>query len=230
MNEKRFLEMLSESEEGLREAGLLAMAQEWARTGDLPPSTELAVLVPAAQAMAAWTAWRTQVAYSMPCLEAIEAIEEHAPRDRAGDGRTQHLVEIGAGLGIWTAILRARALVRDPDHPGDFVATDDAPRPGTFTHVARLGATRSVEGWPERDVLVASPSYGPDLPFGAALAMAPGRLLFWYEGAPQRVGYQGAVIFARMLAQEFEPEGDDLELDNLWGTKDVLSIHRRLAR
>lgn len=220
MNEKRFLEMLAETEEGHREAALLALAQEWARTGDVPPSIELAALVPASESMAAWTAWRTQVSYSMPCAEALEEIEQ----------RSNHLVEIGAGLGIWTAVLRARALAIDKDKPLDIVATDDAPRPGVFTHVARLGATRSVQGWPQRDVLVASPSYGPDLPFGAALAMQPGRLLFWFEGAPQRAGYQGAVIFARMLAEEFEPDGDALEVDNLWGTKDVLSIHRRSER
>jgi hypothetical protein len=207
--------MLDASPAAAMELRVLALAREWASTGGVPAADELEELFPATAGMESWTAWRTQVGYSMPCLEVLQAIEE----------RSEHLVEIGAGLGFWTAVLRARAQIED------LVATDDAPRPGSFTHVARLSATRSVQGWPERDVLVASPSYGPDLPFGAAMAMQPGRLLFWYEGKAQREGgYQGAEIFARMLAEEFEAEAPPLSLVNAWGHTDLLSIHRRLAR
>jgi hypothetical protein len=221
VNERTFYEMLDASPAAALERRVLSLAHGWAKSGDVPTASAARCLFTSAELMSAWTAWRTQVGYSMPCREVIEAIEE----------RSEHLVEIGAGLGFWTAVLRARALAVDPDHPLDVVATDDSPRPGSYTHVARLSATRSVQGWPERDVIVASPSYGPDLPFGAALAMQPGRLLFWYEGRAQRYGgYQGAEIFARMLSEEFEEEAEPLELVNAWGHTDLLSIHRRVAR
>lgn len=102
--------------------------------------------------------------FAVPCAEAIDAMVKAGP-----------LIEIGAGSGAWTHLIRA--------HGGDVIATDPILEQFAFKHGAwaeplALQGKTAVRRWPERNVLCSWPSLNQTWLRQAARAMRPGRTLF----------------------------------------------------
>jgi hypothetical protein len=151
--------------------------------------------------------------FSLPCAEAVEALSRHGP-----------WIEIGAGTGYWSAMLRAGGL--------DVVATDlvqSGANPyrsivGRHCPVAGLDAVAAVRAYPERDVFCSWPSEGEDWPADAARAMANGRILALI--ADDRRGVIGSVALYDLLDDEFEVV-ERVTLPQWPRERDHLTLYRR---
>jgi hypothetical protein len=101
--------------------------------------------------------------FSIPCAEAVDALRQLGP-----------LVEVGAGTGYWSALLRNAGL--------DVIATDIQAdgdigygfRPARHAPVEALGAVEAVERYPTRSVLCSWPTEGAAWALDAARSVAPG--------------------------------------------------------
>jgi len=183
---------------------------------DAPP--DLVTLRHGGQGMSAHERRRWCVrryAFAIPTEAALDAVARYAP-----------IVELGAGTGYWTYLLRRRGV--------DCVAYDLAPpdrqpnpnrlRPLTWTHVDR-GDVGVLAGHAERTLFLCWPSYRD--PFAArALAAYVGTRLI-YVGEPAG-GHTADDDFFSLLARDWQA-AENVALPNWPGTRDLLTVYRRAA-
>lgn len=150
--------------------------------------------------------------FSIPCGEAVEVLRALAP-----------IVEVGAGTGYWSALLRAAghdAIATDAQREnwGDGGYTPERPWP-----VERLTGDEAVRKYPERDVFCSWPTDGDGWALGMAWAMRPGQRLAVIL-TPGNTGTKG---LRRYLVTRFAKLGE-IVLPQFPDCADTLSIWRKL--
>jgi len=153
--------------------------------------------------------------WGVPNEHALQALEAHAP-----------LVECGAGMGYWSALLRARGV--------DVVAYDAAP-PGNssnayhrfarapWTAVEAEASALAARRHRDRTLFLCWPPYDDDASSYAVLRAYQGdKLVFVGEAAT------GSVRFHRELALNWSPE-EEVRLPNWPRLRDTLMVYRRNA-
>ena len=158
--------------------------------------------------------WRDEAirryGFSIPCLEAVEAIARGSP-----------LLEVGAGTGYWAKLLE--------DAGANIVSTDaDSDKLAALkfgVSILRLDAAKAVQAFPERNVFVSWPSSQMTWAMEMAEAMVSGRTLFYIGEWEGCTGDDG---FREFLETGFELV--DLMAIPTWpGTHDWLHTMRRKA-
>jgi hypothetical protein len=155
-------------------------------------------------------------AFAVPTDAALTALARYAP-----------IVELGAGTGYWTFLLRERGV--------DCVAYDLAPpalranpnrfRPLTWTQVEQ-GDVDALAAHADRALFLCWPSYRD--PFASrALAAYTGTTLL-YIGEPPGGRTADEAFFAE-LSRDWLPV-EQVPLPNWPGTRDALTVYRRRAR
>lgn len=152
--------------------------------------------------------------FSIPCAEAIGVLSRLGP-----------LVEIGAGSGYWSALLRAAGL--------DIVATDAQAEgkvgygfeAGRFCPAEPLSGHEAVRAYPERDVFCSWPTEGSPWALAAVRGMAVGRRLALI-GEP-RGGITGTPGLHRYLETRFELLGT-LAIPQFPRVRDAFHLYRRV--
>lgn len=197
-------------------------ALAWLRDG-MPTREELSLRMGGSRigldfriALAAYEAreeWVRHIGYGMPCAEAITMLAQ-AP-----------LVEIGAGTGFWSALIRNAG--------GDIVATDRIAngRPnrygqliGRYHPIIQMNGARAVSRHPERDVLCVWPSYMERWAAHALKRVKPGRCVHMVgEGWG---GATGNDWMFRLLQEQFI-EMQDMPLPRWRGINDHLTTYIR---
>ena len=153
--------------------------------------------------------------WGVPNERALEILVAHAP-----------LVECGAGMGYWSALLRARGV--------DVLAYDAAP-PGTssnayhrfprepWTAVEAQDSVVAARRHGDRTLVLCWPPFDDDASSYAVLRAYRGdELVFIGEGAT------GSVRFHRELALNWSLE-EEVRLPNWPGLRDTLMVYRRNA-
>ena len=153
--------------------------------------------------------------WGVPNEGALQMLAAHAP-----------LVECGAGMGYWSALLRARGV--------DVVAYDAAP-PGKssnayhrfarepWTAVEAQDSALAARRHGDRTLFLCWPPYDDDASSYAVLRAYRGdKLVFIGEGAT------GSVRFHRELALNWSLE-EEVRLPNWPGLRDTLMVYRRNA-
>ena len=115
--------------------------------------------------------------FAVPCLEALDVLAALSP-----------ILEIGAGLGHWATLLRARGV--------DIVAVDnysttygslgeDKSLPfNKTTHVLDMSAVQALKRFPGRNVLTIWPDYETPMAYNVASKLKPGtKLAYIGEGS-----------------------------------------------
>jgi hypothetical protein len=209
----------------LLDASPLKDMAQWVATGNPPPAAVLRAQgfegpragdTPQAQTLReVRKAFRRAWGFSVPCAEAVAAIR----------ALSHPLVEIGAGTGYWSALLRAAGV--------DVVATDVASEGegpygsglGRHAAVVALGGPEAVRTYPDRDVFCSWPTEGAAWCAEAAAEIRPGRA-FVLIGEPAG-GATAAPGLYELLAAHFETEAV-VEIPQFPRVDDRLTIHRRL--
>lgn len=154
-------------------ASPLAHMADWVASGVAPSAAELRAqgFAGPADAKAAGAdnlrlarkAFVRDWGFAIPCAEAIAALRRLGP-----------IVEVGAGTGAWTALLRAAG--------HDMIATDLAAGASHYgfavarhAKVEQLGAADAVRRYPDRDLFCSWPSENEAWLAEALRALAPGR-------------------------------------------------------
>jgi hypothetical protein len=191
-------------------AGLASLPMgDWMATGRPPPAADLRgrgftaentenlgeMRLARRAAIAQW-------GHSIPCAEAVAALFRHGP-----------WLELGAGSGYWTALLRAAGL--------DAVATDLKPWTADVEALDGVTAVRTYAG---RDVFCSWPTRGGTWITEAAEAMTPGRVLAVI--ADDRGGEIASPALYDLLDAEFTPI-EEVILPQWPGARDRLTLHRR---
>ena len=201
----------------------LAGMAEWIASGAPPPALALrsqGFSGPEAPAEFLTTNYRLarkayvrQWGFSIPCAEAVAALRALSP-----------LVEVGAGAGVWTALLRNAGL--------DIVATDALGGPSTYGfEVGRhapteiLGAADAVVAHPDRNVFCSWPSQGETWATDMVKVVASGRFLALV--LHDEVGITGDVELHETLQRTCKPVGR-IDLPQWPGVRDRLVIHQKL--
>lgn len=150
--------------------------------------------------------------FSIPCVEAVQMIAALSP-----------LVEVGAGSGYWSKLLKAAG--------ADIIATDLGKQSGyskawleMAAHVEKMSASDAVLRWPERNVFVSWPSYDEAWAGEMAAKMQPGRMLV-YIGESKH-GCTADAGFFDLLRDGFE-KVDSMAIPHWDGIHDYLEIYRR---
>ena len=206
-------------------ASPLADMARWVETGSPPPAAVLraqgltgpqAADGPEAQTLReVRKAFRRLWGFSIPCREAVEAFR----------ALNHPLVEIGAGSGYWTALLRAAGL--------DVVATDlEAEGEGPYgsglgrhAPLEALGGVQAVRAYPGRDVFCSWPSEGADWCAEAVREIAVGRAFALIADPPG--GVTATPALHDLLAERFE-RVMVVEIPQFPRVDDRLTIHRRV--
>ena len=208
----------------LAESPLSAM-NDWIGTGTVPPARVLrdSGLTTAgidgesnAQLRLARMAFTRRWGFSIPCEEAVEALRELSP-----------LLEVGAGSGYWSAILRASGT--------DVIATDSAAeginphgfQTSAFTPVERLDATDAIRAYPGRAVFCSWPTEGETWAAEAFALIAQGNILALV--GDDRGGITGSDALFDLLESDFELLRE-LEIPQFPRVTDRLRIYRRYGR
>jgi hypothetical protein len=152
--------------------------------------------------------------FSIPCAEAIGVLSRMGP-----------LVEIGAGSGYWSALLRNAGL--------DVIATDAKAegdigygfQAGRFCPVEPLSGDAAVRAYPDRDVFCSWPTEGSAWALAAVRAMPVGRRLALI-GEP-RGGVTGTSGLHRYLETRFELLGS-VVIPQFPTIKDGFFVYRRI--
>jgi hypothetical protein len=163
-----------------------------------------------------WLVRRAFVAnwgFSIPCADAIKALHSISP-----------LVELGAGSGYWTALMRAAG--------ADMVATDTVSEgspgydltAGLHCEIEPLGGVAAVRAYPNRNVFCSWPSEGEDWCAEAAAAMQPGRYLGLISKG--RGGNVGSDALFDLLDKAFTPKGQ-IAIPQFPGSDDGLAFYQR---
>ena len=206
-------------------ASPLADMELWVRTGAPPAAADLrargltgphAEPSPDADELRELRkAFRRVWGFSIPCREAVDALR----------ALNRPLVEIGAGSGYWTALLRAAGL--------EVIGTDlqsDGEGPygsglGRHAPLEAVGGPEAVAAYPDRDVFCSWPTEGADWSFEAAQQIAVGRALALIGDPPGGVTGTGALHAC--LAERFVVE-TVVEIPQFPRVDDRLIIHRRV--
>jgi hypothetical protein len=155
-------------------------------------------------------------AWAIPCAEALAVIAEHAP-----------IVEMGAGLGYWTQMLRYRGV--------DVVAYDKCPG-----HVSDWGGARPAKPWAEvlygepavlrdhadRSLLLCWPPYSTSMASDCLDHWRGQTLIYIGEG---QSGCTGDERFHEQLAATFEQVGK-VNIPQWPGIHDDLTVWRRKGK
>jgi hypothetical protein len=157
-------------------------------------------------------------AWAVPNTPALEALAARAP-----------LVECGAGMGYWAALLRARGV--------DIVAYDAAPpgpdnafhraRRSPWTEVARASSVAAARRHRDRTLLLCWPPYGEDAASYEVVRAYRGDTLV-YIGEPDE-GATGSARFRRELALNWTL-AQTVALPRWPRLRDTLMVYRRNAR
>jgi len=127
--------------------------------------------------------------FSIPCSEVVEALILDSP-----------LVEVGAGTGYWTKILK--------DAGADIVATDiDVWKNSKLVfgvNIKKMDAAKAIKIHPNRNVFMSWPSFAEPWAAEMAKEIQPGRLLF-YLG--EWKGCTADDEFHEFVADNFEDRG-----------------------
>jgi len=182
---------------------------EWMVTGRPPPAVELRARGFTAESTEHLSEMRlarraaiAQWGHSIPCAEAVAALSRHGP-----------WVELGAGSGYWTTLLRAAGL--------DAVATDLKP---WAADVEALDGVTAVRTYAQRDVFCSWPTRGGTWIAEAAAAMAPSRIFAVVADA--RDGEIALPALYDLLAAEFAIV-EKVVLPQWPGARDHLTLYRR---
>jgi hypothetical protein len=155
--------------------------------------------------------------WAMPSEPALELLARYAP-----------LVECGAGMGYWAALLRARGvdvLAFDRAAPGARNAHHRQVR-APWTLVGRASSDEAARRHGERALLLCWPPYDDDAASYAALRAYRGGTVI-YIGEPGE-GATGSVRFHRELALNWTL-AEELELPRWPRLRDRLMVFRRNA-
>lgn len=156
--------------------------------------------------------------WAVPNTLALDVLAEHAP-----------LVECGAGMGYWAALLAARGV--------DIVAYDVKP-PGRgsknqyhrgrepWTHVLRANSVVAARRHRDRTLVLCWPPYGDDASSYAVLRAYRGDTVI-YIGEPDE-GATGSVRFRRELALNWTL-GQAVALPRWPRLRDTLMVYKRNA-
>jgi len=173
-------------------------------TDPADPDTDIRLRIARKAYIAKW-------GYSIPCAEAVMAIIALGP-----------LVEIGAGTGAWSALLRnagADIIGTDVHATGDI---GYGFRAGTHTPLLSMTGSQAVSSYPKRDVFCSWPTEGGKWALGAAYALRRGRAFAIIEGS--RTGTPGLRHYFctrfRLIA--------DVEIPQFPGCDDRLRIYRKI--
>lgn len=206
---------------------LAAAARTRALKASENPQLELMTLLLAAPAEAAakldLQARRRELAslfsWAVPNTRALDVLAAHAP-----------LVECGAGMGYWAALLRARGV--------DIVAYDAAPpglaknayhraRRAPWTEVERASSVSAARRHRDRTLVLCWPPYGDDASSYDVMRAYRGDTLI-YIGEPDE-GATGSVRFRRELARNWTLS-QAVALPRWPRLRDTLMVYRRNAK
>ncbi|HLZ74747.1 hypothetical protein [Phenylobacterium sp.] len=205
-------------------ASPLAGMAEWVASGVAPPAADLRSrgfagpddtdAPEAANLRLARKAFVREWGFAIPCAEAVAALRRLSP-----------IVEVGAGAGCWTALLRAAG--------HDMIATDLAAGDTKYGFavadrgaVEQLGALEAVRKYPDRDLFCSWPSEGEPWAAEAILGLAPGRRAALI--LDDRGTLTGDETLRGVLAQAFRPL-ETVTIPQFPGVCDRLHIYERLA-
>lgn len=154
--------------------------------------------------------------WAIPTEAALDVLARHAP-----------LVECGAGMGYWLALLRARgvdALGYDRAPPGRAGNPYHPRARASWTAVARLNSVEAARRHPERTLLLCWPPYADDAAsYDVLRAYRGGALIHIGE---RDEGATGSVRFHRELALNWTPV-QELELPHWPRLQDRVMVYRR---
>jgi hypothetical protein len=196
---------------------LMRLMPEWLSTGELPPYADFGMPDSfdrdpggTVREFKVRKEFINTYGFAIPCREAMEACARNAP-----------LLEVGAGSGYWTRILRAQRV--------DVIATDPAQGHKHMIQHARYDATMellqaktAIRHWPDRNVLMIWPGYRETWSAQALKAMRIGRVLLTVtEGEG---GCCGSDLFFAILETCFEPI-EACPLPVFYGLHDSLRVY-----
>jgi hypothetical protein len=211
-------------QDDLLAASPLADIAAWVASGSAPPAAELRAVGfagPAASDAPGANELRLvrrsfvrQWGFAIPCAEAITALRRLGP-----------IVEVGAGAGYWSVLLRAAG--------HDAVATDAAVGGTTYGFsvgghgpVEQLSAMDAVRAYPDRDLFCCWPSAGEAWMGEAARTVAPGRRIALI--LDDRAGVTADASLERFLAAECRLT-EAVEIPQFPGVCDRLRVYERGA-
>jgi len=155
--------------------------------------------------------------WAVPTDAAIHVLARHAP-----------LVECGAGMGYWTALLRARGIdviACDLAPPGRKARNDYHKRGrGPWTEIARRSSAEAARRHPDRSLVLCWPPYEDDAASYAVLRAYRGDIVI-YIGEPDD-GATGSVRFHRELRLNWTSV-EELELPHWPRLRDRVTVYRR---
>lgn len=158
--------------------------------------------------------------WAIPTEEALDVLARHAP-----------LVECGAGMGYWTALLRARGVdalaydARPPATNGRNAYHKPARKP--WTKVERSSSVNAARRHRERTLLLCWPPYDDDAASYQALRAYRGDMVIHIGERGE--GATGSVRFHRELELNWTLV-EEIELPHWPRLRDTLSVYRRNAQ
>ena len=161
------------------------------------------------------TEFTHKYSWSIPTEEALATIAKYAP-----------VVEIGAGTGLWAAMLRARgvdilAYDAHPPYP-DSEANAWHRNVKMFTHI-EVGGPEKAELYPNRSLMLSWPPYDEPMASDCLAYYSGPHVIYIGEGSG---GCTGDELFHDTLYKEFE-EIESVRLPQWHGIHDYLSVWRR---
>jgi hypothetical protein len=152
-------------------------------------------------------------AFAVPTPLALATLARYAP-----------IIEVGAGNGYWTFLLRRRGVdcVAYDLAPPDRVANPNGFGPSTWTHVEQ-GDVEVVKAHTDRALFLCWPSYR-DAFAARALNLYTGKTLLYIGEAAG--GHTADETFFATIAEHWE-RVEEIGLPNWPGTRDTLSVYSR---
>jgi len=211
--------ILRRAEDDALAATALKDIDAWVRSGAPPPAADLRAQGFSGDGSAetlrkAREAFVRHWGFSLPCREAVTALRGFGP-----------ILEIGAGTGFWTAMLRAAG--------HDMIATDLAAglSPYGFSvsrhaEVEQLAALDAVRKYPDRDLFCSWPSENQPWAADAVGELRPGRKLALI--LDDRGTITGDDTLRRRLAERYRAL-EVIEIPRFPGLHDRLHLFERRA-
>ena len=156
--------------------------------------------------------------WGVPNARALDILAAHAP-----------LVECGAGMGYWSALLRARnadVVAYDAARPGVDANAYHALARGPWTAIEREDSVRAARRHQDRTLVLCWPPFDDDRASYAVLRAYRGDTLVYIGEHGE--GVTGSVRFHRELALNWSVE-EEVPLPNWPRLRDRLLVYRRNA-